>query len=98
MIDLPKLIANGHQGLDFGTVTYYVKKHEGEVTTVDTQRIQTEKVADNTKAMEIVLQLFKSMSVSYQSGNVTLTVAFDKGQANKVMVQDLKHETAKDWS
>jgi hypothetical protein len=96
-MDINKIIADSHQGLDFGVVTLFIKKHEGEVSTIDTQLIHTEKVENTTKALEMVLQLFKGMSAAKASGNVTFTVTFNGGDAKKVMVQDTKHHTAKKW-
>lgn len=97
MIDLQDLIVNGHNDVEFGTVAFFLKKHAGGVTTVDTQKIHTHKVANNTKALEIILGIFKAMAAAKDSGNVTLTVTFNKGDANKVMVQDIKHVTEKEW-
>lgn len=96
-MDLPKILAESHQDLPFGMVQLNIKKHDGEIVTVDALKVSTHKVPNNTKALEIVLSLFRAMDKSKSSGNVTFTVTFKDGDANKVMVQDIAHHTSKRW-
>lgn len=91
MEDLNNLINNTHRELEFGTVVLYLKKHEGKVTNIDSQKFYTTKTPGGSKeAVVMVTTMIKAMHDSKQDGSMTFTLDFHKGEATKVIMQDTK--------
>ena len=90
MDDLQELITKMHQDIDFGTVTVFIKKHEGRVFNVDANKYFTHKVADSTEALKIIATLLKGAKAAQDTGSITFTIELNKGDSKKVIVQDTK--------
>lgn len=91
MDDINQLINNMHRDLEFGTVVFYVKKHEGKVTNLDATKLYTTKTPGGSKeAVVMVTSMIKAMHDTQQDGSMTFTLDFHKGEATKVIMQDNK--------
>lgn len=89
--ELNQLINEAHRDMQFGTMVFYVKKHQGEVSTIDTQKIFVNKTKDNTEAVQIIVQLIKGIKESAKDkDSLSLTVDFVRGDARTVSVQDMQ--------
>lgn len=89
--DINQVINEAHRDMQFGTMVFYVKKHQGEVATLDTQKIFINKTNDNTEAVQIIVQLIKGIKESAKDkDSLSLTIEFVNGDARTVSVQDMQ--------
>jgi ArsR family metal-binding transcriptional regulator len=87
---LDQIIQDAHSSMSYGTVSLTVKKHEGNITTVDTTKITSNQVTGNAQALTVIGSMLKLMHEAEESGNLTFTVTLDKGDAKRLMTQDFK--------
>lgn len=93
---LEELIKDAASALDFGTVQLTLKKNQGVVVTVDTTRIARRKVAGNAEALTIIGTMLKLLREAGETGNLTFTVTFDKGDTNQLLTHDFRRTNIKD--
>ena len=91
MSDLMQIINNARAGMPYGVVHLDLKIHDGELITVDHSKYSSYKTPKgNTEALAMVTQLFKTVIAGKESANLTFTVSFEKGDAKRIQVQDIK--------
>lgn len=89
--DLMSVINDLRSGIPYGVVHLDLKIHDNELITVDGTKYASHKTPKgNTEALAMVTTLFKSVIDSKDSANLTFTVTFNQGTANRVLVQDIK--------
>lgn len=71
----------------FGEIQLTIKKHHNRVSTVDFHQYESEKFPSNQEAVSHLLQLLKEMQDATQSGSLTFTVVFDKGDITRIVRQ-----------
>lgn len=97
--DLMSIIHEARAGLPYGIVHLDLKIHDGELITVDSTKYASHKTPKgNTEALAMVTQLFKGVITNKESANLTFTVTFDKGDAKRLLVQDVKRNDMKSKS
>jgi hypothetical protein len=95
--DLMSIINEARGGIPYGIVHLDLKIHDGELITVDTTKHASHKTPKgNTEALSIVTSLFKSVITGKESANLTFTVTFNKGDATRILVQDVKRTAMKE--
>lgn len=91
MADLLEIINSARAGVPYGVVHLDLKIHDGELITVDSTKYASHKTPKgNTEALAIVTQMFKGIISAKESANLTFTVTFKKGDANRILIQDMK--------
>ena len=90
-MDLMDIINNLRSGVDYGVVNMQLKYHDSELSTVDATKMSSYKTPQgNTEALALVTHLMKAVQNANETATLTFSIAFEKGRANRVMVQDFK--------
>ena len=89
---LEALILKAHDAMQFGTVTFTLKKSRGLVTTVDTTKITDRKVTGNAQALTLVGSMLKMLADAHETGNLTFTITMQKGEAGHLMTHDFSRD------
>ncbi len=71
----------------FGEVQFSVKVHQKQVANMVSTSFRVEKYDDNAKAVAEILSMVKNMTKREQSGDITFTVTFYKGQVKEITTQ-----------
>lgn len=89
---LEQLIKKAHEALQFGVVTFTLKKSRGLVTTVDTTKITDRKVNGNAQALTLVGSMLKMLAENGETGNLTFTITMQNGEAGHLMTHDFSRD------
>lgn len=89
-MDLMSFIEKMSSGVDFGTIQFTVKRHDSHVSSVDAQKMTSHMTTGNEQALSIVIALLKAAKATEETGNMTFTINLDKGEASRVIVQDMR--------
>lgn len=107
MSDFREFIDDQLRTVEYGVVTFTIKKHDNQVSSTDSNKTTMLKVKDNVQALTMVgtlikavqnqiIQETKDQDPHYTPPNLTFTIFFHKdGQAERVHVNDFKRKTFK---
>lgn len=87
---LEDIISNAHDALQFGTVTLTIKKDYGNVRTVDLTRISRRNVNGSAQALTLIGSMLKMLGEVKDTGNLTFTISFNKGEATQLLTHDFR--------
>lgn len=86
------LVKKAHEAVQFGTVTFTIKKAHGVVRTVDTTKITDRKVTGNAQALTLIGSMLKMLAEAGETGNLTFTITLQKGEAGHLMTHDFSRD------
>lgn len=71
----------------FGEIQFSVKVHQGRAANMISTFFRVERYKDNSEAVAEVLSMIKNMTEREQSGDITFTITFNKGNIKEVSSQ-----------
>lgn len=80
-------IAHEIKATQFGDINVVVTTHRGEPVGLVITSFRHEKFSENSVALERILQTFKQMVDTKQTGQLTFTVVFHEGMVKEVINQ-----------
>lgn len=104
MEDLQNIIAKAHSGIDFGIVNVTIKKYNGKITTVDSDKNITYKTdGGNVEGLAVISTILKKTSEALKQSpelttppTLTFTVFYDrKGEIRQLNVNDFNRTNLK---
>lgn len=103
MEDLQNIIAKAHSGIDFGIVNVTIKKYNGKITTVDSDKNITYKTdGGNVEGLAVISTILKKTSEALKQTppttppTLTFTVFYDrKGEIRQLNVNDFNRTNLK---
>lgn len=77
---------------DFGQLQVHIKRHLGEFGNTDLVKVTSIKFNDdpNVAATTAIFQMVKAIADAGETGTLTFSVNFKKGEAEKMSIQDFK--------
>lgn len=103
--DIHNFIAQMHNGVQYGSIQFTVKKHDGLVASIDANKTSWFKIKDNVQALTMIGSLIKAVQQQvleetkvkddhYTPPNLSFTVFYNKsGQVDRIHVNDFKRKT-----
>ena len=91
--ELQDIIDEATKHMAFGTVHLTLKVAHNNTVRVDLSKVTSRKVEGNAQALTMVGTMLKLISEAGDTGNLTFTIAVEKGTAKSVMVNDFDRKT-----
>lgn len=91
-----EIVAEAHAALEYGTVSFTLKKAAGNVTTVDITRNTRRKVTGNAQALTIVGSMLKLLHEAGDTGQLTFTITMAKGESTELMTNNFNRKNLRE--
>lgn len=90
--DLAELIIEAADSIDFGTVSFTVKRSGGLSKAVDITKLTQRRVTGSAQALTLIGSMLKLLGQNGETGNLTFTIALKKGEATDLMTHDFQRD------
>lgn len=78
--------------IPYGEVSFTIKMHNGNPSTVDHHVYESESYKSNPEAVSAILNLLKGLQDEKQSGSFSFTVIYKEGDINRVVFQGYERQ------
>lgn len=90
LMTMDTLIREAEVALDYGTVSFTIKKNGEHGKTIDLTKITSKVVNGNAQALTVIGTMLKLLSESHQTGNLTFTIELKQGDSHRLLTHDFK--------